>query len=316
MIQAIEIKDFKQLPVLSDLQTPKPSENEFLIKVLAASVNQRVHAQADGSHYTSTGQLPLVPGVDGVGMLPNGQKGYFMASNPIYGALATQTVVDKHRFLPLSSGVSAVKVAGAMNPAMSSWMAIQTRIAGGVKGKSVLILGATGNAGKLAVQICRYLGASKVIGVGRNPQALDQVAKLGADQTINLQSSTLAAEIQQVADVDVVLDYLWGPVTAQFLTGMLAAKEDPNQLLTWVEIGSSAGHSFDFPSAALRSTNLTVIGSGQGSISAKDYLQELPKLAELLSQDTFQVDQQAVPLSDFNADNWQQVSPRVVYTMD
>lgn len=305
-MKAAVVNSFKQVPQFQDFKTPQPTENQVLVKVLASSVNHCVQSQADGSHYTSDGKLPLIPGLDGVGELADGHLVYFVTSDPVYGALAEYTVVDRRRIIPLPAGVDVNKVAASMNPAMSSWMAFQDRLGGAISDKKVLVLGATGNSGSLAVEISHYLGAKQVVAVGRNRTKL---AGLGAEQTISLldDKNELQPAIRSVADVDIVLDYLWGDAAKKVMMTLLPAKTDHSQSLTWVEIGSMAGAELTLPSAALRSVNLKLVGSGQGSISPQVYLRELPKLAQLISQGNFNVAVDAVSLTKVPS-RWNQES--------
>ncbi|GEK29137.1 quinone oxidoreductase family protein [Furfurilactobacillus siliginis] len=230
--------------------------------------------------------------------------------------MAEQTVVSARRFIPLPADVDAAQVAAMMNPAMSSWMALKDRV-GDITGKTVLVLGATGAAGQLAVQISKYLGAKTVIAAGRDEAKLAMVRGLGADQTIALTGTDedVKAAFAAVADVDVVLDYLWGSVAEKALQAILPARHDHSQLLSWVEIGSMSGGDITLPSAYLRSVNLRLLGSGQGSINGKVFATELPKLAQLISAGTFQLAVQTLPFDELSSENWQDASQRYVYVM-
>ncbi|MYV17406.1 quinone oxidoreductase family protein [Furfurilactobacillus milii] len=316
-MKAAVVNDLKEAPKVSVIETPKPAANEQTVHVLAAAVYPRVRSQANGTHYTSTGELPFVPGLDGVGQTETGQTGYFITSNAKYGALAEQTVIDHHRFIPLGNDIDAARVAAGMNPAMSAWMSIKVRV-GDLTGKKVMILGATGAAGQMAVQISRYLGASEVIGVGRNQTKLTALSELGTTQTISLRDDqeSLRAAFTAAADVDVVLDYLWGTVASTAMKVMLPARRNHSQQLLWIEIGSMSGADMVLPSAALRSVNLNLVGSGQGSINARQYLAELPELAQLISAGQFKIASTTMPLTELNETNWNDVTKRVVYTMD
>ena len=139
--------------------------------MIASGLHRRVRSQADGSHYTSTGALPLVPGVDGVGRLPDGTLRYFALGDTTSGAMAEQTVIDLRQSFELPGGSDPVQVAAAMNPAMSSWVALRRRI-DFQPGQAVLVLGATGSSGQMAVQVAKQLGAGRVIAAGRNPERL------------------------------------------------------------------------------------------------------------------------------------------------
>ena len=141
-------------------------EDDMIIDVIAAGLHPRVRSQADGSHYTSTGELPLVPGIDGVGRGADGLLRYFILPDTTMGAMAEQTLIDIRRSIVLPEGSDPIAVAAAMNPAMSSWVALRQRIQFQA-GQKVLVLGATGNAGQMAVQIANLFGAGQIIAAGR-----------------------------------------------------------------------------------------------------------------------------------------------------
>jgi len=312
-MRAAVVTSFGQPPTCQDFPVPAPrTPDEVLVDVLAAGLHPRVRSQADGSHYTSSGELPLVPGIDGVGRGPDGALRYFVLPDTTMGAMAEQTVIDLRRSVVLPDGTDPVLVAAAMNPAMSSWLALRRRT-DFRPGQQVLVLGATGNAGQLAVQVARHLGASQVIGAGRQPERLAGLTKLGADATVALGDAAALGRV--AADIDVVIDYVWGEPAAAAMAAVVTSRADRGQPLTWIEVGSVAGRTAAIPSAALRAARLQIVGSGQGSVPTADILAELPELAAEISRGTFRVDARAVPLADVEA-AWQDadVSQRAVIT--
>ena len=316
-MRAAVVTSFGTPPACQDFPTPTPqAPQEVLVDVIAAGLHPRVRSQADGSHYTSSGELPLVPGIDGVGRAPDGTLRYFILPETTMGAMAEQTVVDLRRSVVLPSGSDPVLIAAAMNPAMSSWIALRRRITFR-PGQRVLILGATGNAGRMAVQVAKHLGASQVIGAGRQPERLAALTDLGADATVSLDGP--AADVTQhlgqaARDVDVVVDYLWGQPTADAMAAVVVNRADRGQPLTWIEIGSVAGPTAALPSAALRAVPLQIVGSGQGSVPAGDILAELPELAAEITSGTFQIAARPVPLADIET-AWKDTdSQRIVIT--
>lgn len=256
------------MPRSSDPTEPSGPQ-EVAVDVLAAGLHPRVRSGASGRHYTSTGALPLVPGVDGVGCLPDGRRVYFLALDSDHGTMADRTVVDRGRCVPLPDGAHAATVAAAMNPAMSSWVGLRLR-AQLTPGQNVLVLGATGNAGQMAVQIAKRLGAPQVIGAGRDPKRLAALSDHAADAVVSLagdREQVLFALGEAAGDVDVVIDYLWGEPSELVMAGLLSHRTASDRPLTWVQIGAIAGPKLELPSAALRSNDLRILGSGQGSVS-------------------------------------------------
>jgi len=274
-------------------------DHDMVIDVIAAGLHPRVRSQADGSHYTSTGALPLVPGIDGVGRGADGLLRYFILPDTRMGAMAEQTVIDTRRSIILSPDSDPIAVAAAMNPAMSSWIALRQRVQFR-PGQNILILGATGNAGQLAVQIAKLLGAGQIIAAGRDTARLVGLPALGATGTVPLDADagTAARRLgRATADVDVVIDYLWGQPAAATMTAVVTGRADRGKLLTWIEVGSAAGPAAPVPSAALRAARFQLIGSGQGSVSTREILAELPALAREITSGTFGIDARPTPLT-------------------
>jgi len=300
-MKAAVVSSFGAPPRYEDFPDPAPAgDNELVVTVLAAGLHPRVRAQADGSHYTSTGELPLVPGIDGVGRGPDGLLRYFILPGTTLGAMAEQTVIDTRRSIVLPSGSDPVAVAAAMNPAMSSWVALRRRVPFRA-GQSLLILGATGNAGQLAVQIAKLSGAPRIVAAGRNAERLARLPAAGATDTVSLDGKpeVVARRLSQAAsDVDAVLDYLWGEPSAAAMAAIVTGRADRGKPLTWIQAGSIAGPTAQILSAALRGTRLTIVGSGQGSVSAREYLAELPALAEEIAAGTLHIGARAMPLAE------------------
>jgi NADPH:quinone reductase-like Zn-dependent oxidoreductase len=296
-MHAAVVHSFDRPPRYETVESPEAhGEDELVVDVLAAGLHPRVRSSANGSHYTSDGELPLIPGIDGVGRGADGELVYFVLPDTTRGSMAEQTVVDRRRSVALAPDSDAATIAAAMNPAMSSWIALRRRIAM-APGQRVLVLGATGNAGHMAIEIARLLGAAEVIGAGRDAARLAALAAVGADAAVTLDDDALAV----AADVDVVLDYLWGEPAAQAMRTIVTRRADRSRALDWIQIGSVAGPDLVLPSAALRAANLRVMGSGQGSVSAAAIVEELPALAAEITAGRLTADAVARPLSDVEA---------------
>lgn len=303
---AAVVRSFDHPPRYEELPTPEATgPDELAVDVLAAALHPRVRSSANGSHYESTGELPLVPGIDGVGRTEDGALVYFVLPDTLIGSMAQRAVIDRRRSIVLPDGVDPVVIAAAMNPAMSSWIALRRRIAF-TPGQSVLVLGATGSAGRMAVQIAKHLGASHVIAAGRDPARLAALEALGADRTVSLAGDPEAADAAlgaaaDAADVDVVIDYLWGTATQRAIPAILTRRGDRGRPLDWVQIGSMAGLELTVPSEWLRAARLQLVGSGQGSVPTRDIVAELPALAAHIAAGGSVVDAVATPLRDVEA---------------
>src|SRR3954471_16745887 len=219
-IQAAVVRSFAEPPHYEPFDLPDHvDDDQAVVDVLAVGLHPRVRAGAAGRHYTSTGKLPMVPGVDGVGRRADGRAVYFVADDELVGPMATRTVIDTRRTVELPAGADVLRIAAAMNPAMSAWVALRRRVPLQPV-QSVLVLGATGNAGRMAVQVAKRLGAGRVVGAGRDAARL---ATVPADEVVALGDGpdALAAA---AAEVDIVIDYLWGKPASEAIMALLTAR--------------------------------------------------------------------------------------------
>ncbi|MFY9889090.1 MAG: zinc-binding alcohol dehydrogenase family protein, partial [Streptosporangiaceae bacterium] len=122
-MHAAVVRSFEHPPRYETYDAPEPAgRDEAIVDVLAVGLHPRVRTGASGRHYTSTGTLPMIPGVDGVGRLADGRRVYFVVPDDTWGSMADLAVVDLRRIVPLPDGADVGKVAAAMNPAMSAWV--------------------------------------------------------------------------------------------------------------------------------------------------------------------------------------------------
>lgn len=308
-MRAAVVRSFAHPPRYESFDLPAPSESDdVVVDVLAAGLHPRVRSGAAGDHYADDRTLPMIPGVDGVGRLPDGRRVYFVVHDTPLGTMAEKTIADVRRCVPLPDAADAAVIAAAMNPAMSSWLALRLRVPF-APGQQVLVLGATGNAGALAVEVARRLGAGRVIAAGRDAARL---RTLEADATVSLTDDAGAndeALAQAAANVDVVIDYLWGAPAERAMVSLLTARADRGAPIHWVQVGSVAGPTIALPSAVLRSANIRLLGSGQGSIPVAGIVAELPALVAEIVAGTFKVNAVRVPLARVES-AWNEPAPR------
>jgi NADPH:quinone reductase-like Zn-dependent oxidoreductase len=153
----------------------------------------------------------------------------------------------------------------------------------------------------MAVRVAKRLGAGRVVGAGRDPNRLGALAAVGADEVVQLTDdgdATARALGSAAAEVDIVLDYLWGKPAERAIVALLTERPDRSRAMNWIQIGAIAGPTIELPSVALRSANLRLQGNGQGAVSTKVYLAELPSLVEEIDAGTIAVKANSVPLAD------------------
>ena len=260
-----------------------------VVDVLAAGLNGVDLLIATGKHYFSPTELPAVAGIDGVGRTADGRRVYFSRPPAPYGSMAERVPVPAG-VLPVPDGVSDAVAAALGNAGLAAWMPLANsgRLAAG---ETVLVLGATGVVGRMAVQAARLLGAGTVIAAGRDADRLAELSTLGADRTIALGADDLASDLKKAGGVDVIVDYLWGePAT----TALAAGK--PGVRL--VHVGDRAGAQAPMPGALLRSLGATITGflpmwSGQPAVAAA-----YQRLCQVAASGELDVPVETMPLAE------------------
>lgn len=296
-MKAALVRSAGATPAYGDFTEPRPTASLGRITVTAAALSQVTRARASGRHYSSSSAFPFVPGVDGVGLTDDGRRVYFVLPEAPHGALAEQTLVPVAHCIDLPGGLDDVTAAAIANPGMSSWVALTER-AKLRRGETVLINGATGASGRLAVRIARHLGAEKVIATGRNAAAL---AEVGADVTIILgdDAEMLERRFSEsiAAGVDVVIDYLWGTSAERLL--IAAAKFGRDVVpLRFVEVGSASGETISLPSAVLRASAIELMGSGIGSVPFERLIAAVGAVLQATAPAGLTIATRPVPLAD------------------
>ena len=202
--------------------------------------------------------------------------------------------------IALPDKLDDVTAAAIAVPGMSSWAALQES-AKFQAGETVLVNGATGISGRLAVQIAKYLGAKKVIATGRNIEALQSLATLGADMIIPLTQDEEKMEKAFLAPfhegVDVVLDYLWGPSMERLLIAAARAGAD-GVPIRFIQIGAASASNISLPNAVLRSSAIQLMGSGIGSVPFSRLIKAIEGVLQASVPGGFEVATTAVPLSE------------------
>jgi NADPH:quinone reductase-like Zn-dependent oxidoreductase len=314
-MKAAIVLEAGKTPVYSDFKEPVPAEGEVRVHVTASALSTVARSRASGTHYTSSGDLPFVVGIDGVGRLGDGRRVYFALPRAPFGGMSERTVVRFMQCVPLPDALDDVTAAAIANPGLSAWAAMTER-GKLAAGETVLVNGATGTAGRLAVQIAKYMGAKKVIATGRNIEALKSLAALGADVTIALVedgSAEEAFERQFAEGVDVVIDYLWGQSAERLIVAGARAGEE-GVPIRFVHVGAVSAPNITLPSAALRSSAIQLMGSGIGSIPLDRLVKAMDDLMQATVAGSFKIATKTFPLSAVE-ETWSSAGniPRTVF---
>lgn len=295
-----------QAPKYESFADPDPGDGEVLVTIKAAGLHPIVKGLAAGTHYMSTTELPFIVGLDAVGVLPDGSRVFCAGPRKPFGTFAELAAVSTRMCIPLPDSIDDATAAAIANPGMSAWLALTWK-AKVQPGETVLVLGATGVAGKLAVQMARHLGAGRVIAAGRNPASLERLSASGSDSVISLDQPEAAlveafARETKVAGLHVVIDYLWGAPTQALFTALAKASPNPaGSRIRHVEVGQSAGPTITVPGDLLRSSGLEISGSGFGSASIEKIFAVIPELFNFAATGVVQLETVKIQLAEVEA---------------
>lgn len=268
------------LPQYTDFPEPIAQNNdEILVTVRAVAIKHLDKGRATGKHYSSKPPETngRVIGGDGVCMLEDGTRVYSMG---VSGMLAEKAIIDKDRIVKIPDELDSPTAAALPNAVIGAAMALKFK-ANIQPGDVVLINGATGFTGRVAVQIAKHYRAKKIIVTGRNQQSLNDLLSLGADEIVSVVQDDENFKIQLAAihaatPIDIIIDYLWGR-TAEMILASLKGNGSFTNKVRFVSVGSITGDLIQLSAANLRSVDLQLTGSGLGAWSK-------PQIAELFSE--------------------------------
>jgi NADPH:quinone reductase len=292
-MRAAVIERYGEPPVLRDVPEPK-ADGSTVVEVSAAPLNPVDISIAGGKFYAGSPPTPYVPGGEGIGRLEqNGKAGprvYFRAALP-NGAMAERALVSRDQTVPLPDSVPDGVAAALGTPGMAAYLGL-TRRAELKAGETILILGASGVLGTIAVQVARLLGAGRVIAAARDERGLSRAKDLGADATVDLkQADGLTDRIKEASQgqLNVVIDPVWGAPG-------VAAMEALSAFGRFVQLGASAGQEAVVKSGVVRGRYLSVLGYNTFVVPWEDQAAAYRKLVDYVVAGQLKVEFVVLPL--------------------
>jgi len=308
-------------PIFGEFKEPLATPGAELITVSASALSQFSKSRSVGTHYSSGNAFPAIAGADGVGRTEDGRRVYFVLPETPYGALAEKCLVHAGQCVELPDSLDDIIAAAIANPGMSAWAALVERAAL-QPGETVLVNGATGSAGRLAVQLAKYLGAGKVIATGRNESELQELLSLGADTVIPFALGTQnllgAKQYEQAlqgafsAGIHVVVDYLWGESAKTIIVAIAKTVEDATPVRFVHVGGASREEEIELPGTALRSSAIQLMGSGVKSVPFPKLLGSIKSVFEAVGPARLQIATRTMDLAEIE-EAWKAPGkPRIV----
>ncbi|MEO6904207.1 MAG: zinc-binding alcohol dehydrogenase family protein [Bacteroidia bacterium] len=280
------------------------NENELLIYVKAAAIKNLDKLRASGKHYSTQHEewKAKVVGGDGIGLLSDGTLVYGIG---LSGMLAEKAIIEKDKLVKLPNGINIATAAALPNAVMGAALPLRFKAAL-QKGETVLINGATGVTGKIAVQIAKHYGAKKVIATGRNEETLKELLSLGADEIISVQQDdeSFISQIKSSHNknqIDVVIDYLWGH-SAELILNALKGNGEFSHFTRYFTVGAMVIDTITLSSSILRATNIKISGSGLGTWTKLEmkllFTEILPEMFQLAAEGKLKIETENKALID------------------
>ena len=288
--------DGGERPAYGDFAEPQAMAGARVVEVRAAALSGLDRNIARRLHYLKMPEGPFVVGREGVAR--DGDKRiYFNVNAPVgpFGSMAERTLIDPKFSFPVPDGVADDVAAALGNAGLAAWLALSWR-ARLRRGETVLILGATGVSGLIAVTAAKELGAGRIVAAGRNRDALARAKRLGADATLELAAGDLVAAYRDTAGgaVDVVIDFVCG-APGEAALEVLAL----NGRL--VHLGTVAGQIMTVRGAAIRRASADILGFAYYHAPIELQAQAYGELCRLAAAGELALDIETRPLSQIGA---------------
>lgn len=297
-MRAALVEQIGQPPVVGEAAEPQRGEGQALVQVTAAAINPIDISISLGKFYGGIPDVPYVMGREAVGRVVEGEQldpGTQIWFQPPGGAFAEYALADEEQAIVLPEGTDHSLAAALGIAGLTGWLAVEWRahVRGGER---VLVLGATGVVGLVAIQAARILGASHIVAAGRDADALETAREAGAHETIEL-----GADLG--GPYDVIIDPLWGaPAEAAVRAAGYSAR--------FVQLGQSAGAEATLRSGDIRGKSLAIAGFTLGHVPREKTQAAYWRLIELASSGDLKIERETLPL-DWAGEAWrrQQDSP-------
>jgi len=302
-MRAAVIERVGEPPSLTDRPAPEPGTGQALVEVTAAPINPIDLSVGEGRFHGGSPETPYVPGKEGLGRvlegaaLAPGTRVWFNLPGGLGGAegsFAERAAVAEQGAVEVPEGVDDVLAACFGIAGMAAWLPLEWR-AKLRAGESVLVLGASGAVGQIAVQAAKLLGAGRVVAAARDADGLKRARELGADATVDLGAAdgvdALAEAFVDAAggEIDVTVDPLWGEPA-------VAAAKAAARFGRIVQIGQSASAEATLPSSAIRGKLLAILGHMNMEAPAEVQARAYRRMVEHAAAGDLTVEHEAVPL--------------------
>ena len=279
-MRAAVVEAMGRPPAVADMPEPRRRPGEALVRISAAALNPVELHIWNGHFFDGPPKPPYVIGLEGIGVVEEGERlapgtrvrvefvhpGYGRHGAVAEYALAPEDPDDSDRasqasVAPIGDELGDIEAAALGVPVFTALMCLERaqRAGASLDGAHVLVTGATGAVGLVAVQLAKLMGAARVVAAGRNPERLERARSLGADVSVELAEGLSGDELRSLfaeaagGRLDVALDPLWGDPAR-------AAVEALTRDGVYVSFGQAASPVAELSGIPLRNRRVTLVG--------------------------------------------------------
>lgn len=281
-------------PDFGDFEDPNPASGQVLVDVSAAAINPIDLILARG-HVSAPGFTPIVPGREGIGHIGD-RRVYFSSIGNPFGSMAAKSLATDDRLIDVPEGISDGDALSMGIAGLTAWLSL-SHSARLEKGEHVVILGASGAVGLLAVQAARLLGAGRIVAAARSPEGLQRAKEAGADDVVLLQDGEDAGDDFRRAAagrIDVIVDPIWGPFA-------VAALQVASAGARMIQIGNSAAQQVAFNPAFMRMGERKLLGFSSSAVSSAERADLFKRLCAHKLAGEMGIDVEEMPLAEVAA---------------
>jgi NADPH:quinone reductase-like Zn-dependent oxidoreductase len=287
------------VPEVQEFDDPEPADGTEVLEVAATAMNPVDVRIASGEFALERHEPPYVAGKEGIGRRPDGSLVYFDRTCKPHGAFAERTLVDAGAGYPVPDGLDPALAVTLGVSGLAAWLGLEWR--GRLAyGETVLVLGASGVVGQIAVQAAKLLGAGRVVAAARDEHALWRARSLGADAIVRLTQPDLPRALRDASGGDgyhLVLDPLWGEPAKAAIDALL-----PYGRL--IHVGQSAGAEITLSSPSVRGKPIDLLGYTNYNVPEEQKAAAYERMGRHAAAGDIQVEIERLRLDDV-PDAWQ-----------
>jgi NADPH:quinone reductase-like Zn-dependent oxidoreductase len=328
-VRAALVEALGRPPAAAEVPEPERRPGEALVRIRAAALNPVELHIWNGHFFDGPPRPPYVIGLEGVGVVEEGERlspGTRVRVEFVHpgygrdGAVAEYAVAPEEpdasdrasqaALVPIGDELDDTAVAALGVPVFTALMCLERaqRAGASLDGAHLLVMGATGAVGLVAVQLAKLMGASRVLAAGRNHERLERALSLGADEAVDIGDGAGASTLRErfsaaaAGRLDVVLDPLWGEPAR-------AAIDALSRDGVYVSFGQAASPLAELSGIPMRNRRVTLVGHSGAWAAPNERQAALARAHELAerSGSRLTLDTEEVALDDIG-DAWERLS--------